>query len=102
MARRKGIDFSKLRFVCASTDLIAQLEDIVREFFSEVLEMSFDDCLVTDESDLGSFLTEDTPVDYEQRFRDKYGFDLEAVGGDLIVKIAAHIARTRTQARMVH
>lgn len=64
------------KFVCAPTDTIDAFEDLARELFSDILAISFDDCLVTDESCLCFFVADETPDDYAERFRAKYGFDL--------------------------
>lgn len=105
MAKRSGIDFSRgirgryhgksLHFHLASTTLIDQLADLARELFSEVLEMSYDACLVTDESELHHFITDDTPDDYEARFHARYGFELSEVDRAPLVEILARIAAQR-------
>lgn len=105
MAKRRGLDFSKgirnryygkkLTVHLASTTRIDQLADLARELFTEILEMSYDECLITDESDIGFFITEETPEDYEERFRARYGFDLAEVESGVLVEILARIAAER-------
>lgn len=76
---------------CAPADILERFEDVVSELFSEVIEMSYYDCLVTDESCICDFITEDTPVDYLERFSQKYGFELANVHtriADLVLAIA--------------
>ncbi len=108
----RGYDFSKgirgrysgrkLQFELAPTTRIDHLQDLARELFSEILEMSFDDCLVTDELELRDFLTDEMPDDYEQRFSESYGFDLNAIGGTRIVEILERIAEQRRPPDAVH
>ena len=105
MAKRRSVDLTKgvrgrffdkaVKIELASTDFIDQLSDLARELFSEVLETSFDECLVTDESDLRFFITEETPDDYEERFRTLYGFELGAMENGPIIEILKRIAKDR-------
>ena len=62
-----------------------------------MLDISFDECLVTDESLIDDFLNEESPNDFEQRFREKYGFELSDVGSDVIVRILSKIAAMQDQ-----
>ena len=100
MSRR--YDLRKLKFALAPTARIDRLHEFARELFSEILEMSFDDCLVTDESDLRDFITDETPDDYEQRFSEYYGFDLAEIGGTRIVDVLERIADARRPPDTVH
>jgi hypothetical protein len=85
---------------CAPADILERFEDVVSELFSEVIGMSYYDCLVTDESCLCDFITEDTPVDYQERFRQKYGFELATVH-TRIADLARAIAHNRATAGAV-
>jgi hypothetical protein len=67
--------------------------------FCEVLEMSYDDCLVTDESEIDFFITEESPDDLDERFRMRYGFALEEVESGNLVEILERIARERAWRR---
>ena len=80
---------------CAPTDILERFEDLAREVLSDILEMSYDDCLVTDESCLCDFLTEETPQDYAERFRVKYGFELPNVRHTRIADVVREIAHRR-------
>lgn len=98
----KRYDVRKLKFVLAPTARIDRFQDFAREFFSEILETSFDDCLVTDESDLRDFVTDETPDDYKQRFREHYGFELDEIGGTRIVDVLERIGDARRPPDTVH
>jgi hypothetical protein len=81
--------------VRASTDTIDDFQDLARELFSDVLDMSLDDCLVTDESCLCFFITDETPPDYAERFFAKYGFEVKRY--HLIIDTLRDIARMRRE-----
>jgi len=66
----------KLQFECAPREKIRFLEPLAREFLSGILAIDFDDCLITDESCVHDFVTDETPPDYKQRARDRYGIEL--------------------------
>ena len=109
MAKRRGYDFSSgvrgrfhgkpFKVHLASTTRIEQLADLARELFIEIFEMSCDDCLVTDESDVDFFITEETPDDYEERFRARYGFALEDVTSGLLIDVLCRISADRRTTR---
>ena len=93
-----GIDWSKavrspflknLKFECAPQEKIRFLEPLAREFLASVLEVDFDDCLITDESCLHDFITEETPRDYKKRARER--FDIELPKHALLVDVLAAI-----------
>lgn len=44
-----------MRIELAEQDLIDSMQPLAREFFSDILAMDFDECLVTDESCLSDF-----------------------------------------------
>lgn len=83
---RREYDFSKgvrgkyfgknLKFECAPQVKIRFLEPLAREFLASVLEVDFDECLITDESCLHDFITEETPRDYRKRARELFDIDL--------------------------
>lgn len=96
---RREYDFSKgvrgkhfgknLKFECAPQEKICFLEPLARDFLASVLEVDFDDCLITDESCLHDFITEETPRDYRKRAREL--FDIELPKHALLVDVLAAI-----------
>jgi hypothetical protein len=80
-----------LKFEHASQERIRFLAPRAREFFASVLETDFDECLVTDESCLHDFVTDETPRDYEERARALYGIELPKHA--LLVDVLARIDR---------
>lgn len=92
----------ELTFECAPTSAIDQLEDLARDFFAEILEISYDDCLVTDESELGHFLTDETPPDLKDRFRKRYEFQLPSDDTVRIVELLRRIAEYQRTARAIN
>jgi hypothetical protein len=94
-----GIDWSKavrnpflaknLKFECAPQEKIRFLEPLAREFLASVLKVDFDEWLITDESCVHDFITEETPRDYRKRAREL--FDIELPKHALLVDILAAI-----------
>jgi hypothetical protein len=99
--RRDEYDFSRgvrgryfgkdLKFECAPQEKIRFLEPLAREFLASVLGMDFDECLITDESCLHDFITEETPRDYRKRARERFGVELPKHA--LLVDILAALTR---------
>ena len=78
------------KFECAPTDILDCFDEIAREVFADILEIGYDECLVTDESCVCDFITDETPSDYAERFRSAYELDLpkHARVADLVREIA--------------
>jgi len=74
----------KLKIECAPIERIRFLAPIAREFFASVLEIDFDDCLVTDESYLHDFITDENEAFYKQRALELYGIDLDEPSDNLV------------------
>jgi hypothetical protein len=85
----------KRTIICAPTDLIDQLHELARDFFSDIIGSSYDNFLVTDESLMRDCITDETPADYAERFREKYGFELEGIGSTRVIDILKAIDRAR-------
>ena len=81
----------KLTFECAPQEKIRFLEPLAREFLASVLNVDFDNCLITDESRLLDFVTDETPRDYVARARNLYGVELSK--HRLLVDVLASITR---------
>ena len=62
-------------FELAPREKIRFLEPLAREFLSEVFDIDFDECLITDESCVCDFATEETG-DYRSRARRLFGVDV--------------------------
>gem|GEM_PF-4998680 len=50
------------------------IEDFAREFFAEILDFDYDECLVTDESFITDFDIAEAEAD--RRIRQRYGVDV--------------------------
>jgi len=83
-----------LKIELAPTDVVDRFEDLTREVL-ELVGMSYDDCLVTDESCLCDVVTDDTPPDYVDRFAHQYGFELPNGMHTRIAEIVRSIATRR-------
>ena len=81
----------KLTFEHAPQERIRFLAPLARDFFASVLAMNFDECLVTDESCLHDFVTDETPRDYKARARELYGVELPKHA--LLVDVLSSITR---------
>jgi hypothetical protein len=62
----------------------------------------YDDCLVTDESELHDFITDETPPDFEERFASRYGFALSDDDDLRVVRILGRIADQRHSTECVN
>lgn len=75
----------------ASRDEIVQLENLAREFFPRVLDLSYDDCFISDQSSLWDFHSARTNAPYEQKIRDEYGIDASDISSGNLVEILRRI-----------
>lgn len=77
-------------FSIASSHELARYEDIARDFLPRILDRSYDECILTDESSLWTF-----PYDEEEmidKIRDAYGVDIADITDGNLVRIFQRIA----------
>jgi hypothetical protein len=72
-----------MRFELSKQDRIQRNEQFAREFFAEILDFDYDECLVTDESFITDF--DITVIEAHSRIRARYGVDVsDLLGGPLV------------------
>jgi len=81
----------KLTFECAPTEKVRFLNPIAREFVANILETDLYDCLITDESRLSDFVTDENEGFYKQRALEKYGIDLTGMEHDKLVEVLTRL-----------
>ena len=75
------------KFELASQDRLTEVEAWAPRFFTEVLEMDYYDCLITDESALWDFVADDSEREGAlTRFRAHYFIEPPSDGRTLIVE----------------
>lgn len=86
---------SEKRFELAPQDRLTKVEHLAPRFFREVLGWEYEECLVTDESDLGDFATASAPREERRaeldtfltRMQEHYLVDGRTVGSTRIVHL---------------
>ncbi|MEW6609694.1 MAG: hypothetical protein AB1414_19990 [bacterium] len=84
----------KMEIEFAPTVEIAQYEPLAGEFFKQILAMNYDECLITDESSLWDFHSEETNEEYHRKIAEVYGVDVSDIKNGNLVQIFKRI-RTR-------
>jgi hypothetical protein len=86
------------QFGMAPYEQVLALEEFFETFFPAVLELSFYDCIITDESSLQDFTSEEEETNLlRARIRNIYGIDVTDLPDDRLVTIANAIASARRQ-----
>ena len=80
----------------APTVEIEQYEPLANEFFEKILAMNYNECLVTDESSLWDFHSEETNEEYHRKIVEVYGVDVSDIESGNLVRI---FKRVRAQGR---
>jgi hypothetical protein len=75
----------------ASQEEIAKLEHVADQFFPTILEMAYEDCIITDESSLWDFHSDDTNEEYHRRIREHYAIDVSGIESGNLVEILKRI-----------
>lgn len=86
---------SEKRFELAPQDRLTKVEHLAPRFFREVLGREYEECLVTDESDLTDFATADAPREERRaevdrlltRMQEHYVVDCRGVGSTRVVDL---------------
>jgi hypothetical protein len=76
----------------ASSERIDRFPDLAREFFAKILEMDYEECLVTDESSMWDFHSEESDDHLHEQIAKVYGVDTRDIKGANIVTILERIA----------
>jgi hypothetical protein len=82
---RPGTDYNDIEI--APIDRLAELEHLAPKFFSDVLDLNYADCLITDQSSLWDFHDQTDNSHYLNRIRDVYGIDVSNIDSARIVDI---------------
>ena len=91
---RNGGRFRGKRIELAAQTRLLSVEHLAPRFFREVLEMDYEECLVTDESSLSDFLDESGSVAIcLQRLRAHYLLDVRGVASTRIVDLLERLDR---------
>jgi len=82
-----------MEFELAPQFSVEQYEDIAQGFFPRILDMDYDDVLITDESSIYDFDSgeEDATKGILRKIEDAYGIDVSDVEDLLLVKIFERI-----------
>jgi hypothetical protein len=75
----------------ASQEQITKLEHIAEKFFPAILDMAYEDCLITDESSLWDFHGDETNDEYYRRILDQYTVDVSDIQSGNLVEILRRI-----------
>jgi hypothetical protein len=75
----------------ASQNEIAKLNHIAGEFFAAILKIPYEDCIITDESSLWDFHSENTNDQYQRRILERYGVDVADIKSGNLVEIFKRI-----------
>ena len=85
-----------LEITYASQDEISKLEHVAGEFFPPILEMAYEDCIITDESSLWDFHGDETNDEYHRRILDHFGIDVSDITSGNLVEIFKRIDGKRS------
>ena len=93
---------SRVALEFAASDAISRYEEIARDFLPRVLNISFESCLLTDESSLADFEVLEPGAEYTSRIKELYGIEVEELPDAKLVSIfrRIHASRTGSEARM--
>ncbi|MBL8998812.1 MAG: hypothetical protein JNL44_15975 [Gemmatimonadetes bacterium] len=86
---RPGTARSDLEF--AAVDRLTMVEYLAPRFFSEVLQVDYADCFVSDESSLWDFHSESDNEEYFERIAERYGVNVRDIESSRIVDILERI-----------
>ena len=75
----------------APTVEIEQYEPLANEFFEKILAMSYNECLVTDESSLWDFHGGEANEEYHRKITQVYGVDVSNIENGNLVQIFERI-----------
>ncbi|HUS12703.1 MAG TPA: hypothetical protein VMZ30_19695 [Pyrinomonadaceae bacterium] len=84
-----------LKFELASTVEVDKFEGIASDFFARILDMDRVDCLITDESSLWDFHSEQSNEPFYSRILEAYGVDVSDVERGNLAKIFRRITEAR-------
>lgn len=86
---RPGTDHMDVEF--APMDRLSEVEHLAPKFFSEILELDYADCLVTDESSLWDFHADPDNTLYFARILEVYGTDVADIDSGRLVDILERV-----------
>lgn len=81
----------------ASTTEIDKFEEFAPDFFSRILDLDLNDCLITDESSLWDFHSETSNDQFYSKIVDTYGVDVSDVATANLAKIFQRIIEAQRQ-----
>ena len=84
-----------LKFELASTVEVDKFESIASDFFARIFDMDRDDCLMTDESSLWDFHSEESNEPFYSKILEAYGVDVSGVERGNLATIFRRIAEAR-------
>jgi len=87
----------KLKIEFASTKKISQYEEIAAEFLESIFNMTRCDCLISDESSLWDFRTDQSKKAIWRRIQATYGLDVRDVADGNLATIFKRIDWQRRQ-----
>jgi hypothetical protein len=80
-----------LKISYASQEEITKLEHVADRFFPVILEMAYEDCIITDESSLWDFHGEETNDEYHRRVLEHYAVEISDIQSGNLVEIFKRI-----------
>lgn len=63
----------------ASADLVSQYDNFAKDFFDKILTFNYDDCIISDESSLWDFHSEESNTEYFKKIKPEYGVDVSDI-----------------------
>ena len=72
--------------------LIERHEALARDFLNRVLDLNYDECLISDQSSLWDFHDSDSNDALYRKISDLYGIDVSDVDGAILARILEKIA----------
>ena len=79
----------------ASTIEIDRFESVAPEFFERILDMDYNDCLITDESSLWDFHTERSNEPFYSKILEVYGINVSDVESGNLARIFQRIVEAK-------
>ena len=75
----------------ASADLVSKYEHLAGDFFDKILDLNYDECIISDESSLWDFHSEESNATYYKKIESKYGIDVSDIEDGNLVSIFQRI-----------
>lgn len=91
-----GGPFKGMKFECAPTSGVDMFQTIAEDFMKRVLNLDFEECLITDESSVFDFV-DFTEAELRARILDAYNLDISEIESGNLLQIFRRIHEREPQ-----